>query len=198
MTGSGHSKAALSSRAEKLSKLFNLNEKTPEEWGDRTLPAMARHQLATPLGFDLRSLTLKPPDSEAREMGLSRAAVIGIESFEDLLFHREPPLELLRLAKDFFKKRTRECQKGSAEWQAAYLFYLLAIAAGGARAQEISALTPGDLLKGIGWALEQPWVDDKTKALLCAARRRLPTAADRQERLTAGLQATTRAGARKG
>jgi hypothetical protein len=87
----------------------------------------------------------------------------------ELDFHQEPPLELLRPAKDFFKKRTREDQRGSAEWQVAYLFYLLAIVAGGARAQEISALTPGDLLKGIGWALEQPWVG--TRPRRCFARR---------------------------
>ncbi len=179
MTGSGQSKAALSSRAEKLSRLFNLNEKTPEQWSERTLPAMARHQFATPLGFDLRGLTLKPADGEARETWLSQAAANGIESFEDLLFHREPPLELLRLAKDFFKKRTRECQKGSAEWQVAYLFYLLAIVAAAAESARISSLTPQDLLKGIGWAVEQSWVDDKTKHLLSADAQRLQTSAGR-------------------
>jgi len=140
---------------------------------------MARHQFATPLGFDLRSLALKPAENEVRETGLSQAAASGIESFEDLLFHQQPPLELLRLAKDFFKKRTREHPKGSAEWQVAYVFYLLTIAAAGAESAKISALTPQDLLKGIGWAVEQPWVDDKTKHLLSAAAQPLQTGAAR-------------------
>ena len=141
------------------------------------MPAMARHQLAASLGFDLRGLVLTPAKDKVREMALAQAAANGIQSFEDLLFHREPAAELLRFAKDFFKKGTRIHQKGSAEWQVAYLFYLLTIAAAGAKAQEISALPPTDLLKGVLWAVEQTWLDDKTKHLFSAAADRLQTSA---------------------
>ena len=168
------SQAVLKSSPAQLAKIMNLDETTPDAWTDQDLAAMLRHQMAAPLDFDLTSLELKAAEAEARTETLAGAAKARIRSFQDLLFHPGPPLELLRLSKDFFKGRIKACQKGSPEWQVAYLFYLLSILAAGSRAARLSNLTPRDLGKAIKWALDQKWVDQKTRTLISQASGRLP------------------------
>ena len=149
---------------------MDLDEATPGAWSEQDLPAMLRHQLSAPLEFDLSSLEVKGAEVRARDKTLTAAAKERIKSFGDLLFHPEPPLVLLKLSKEFFKKRTQDCKKDSSEWKIAYLFYLLSILVAGTRAPKISALTHGDLLKGVKWALGQKWVNERTRALLAKAR----------------------------
>ncbi len=166
MVESESSQAVFKSSAAQLAKIMNLDETTPDVWNDQDLAAMVRHQMEAPLHFDLTSFELKGRRAEARTETLTSAAKARIESFQDLLFHPEPPLETLRLSKDFFKARTKALKKDSPEWQMAYLFYLLSILAAGSRAPQLSNLTPGDLRKATKWALDQKWVDERTKRLL--------------------------------
>jgi len=170
MANTDSSQAVFKSSAEQLAKIMNLDEATPNGWDERDLAAMVRHQMSAPLTFDLTSIELKAAKAAARDESLTGAAKQRIKTFEDLLFHREPPLELLRLSKEFFKSRTKACRKDSAEWQVAYLFYLLSILAAGTRAARLSKLSPGELCRAIRWALDQPWVDGKTKELLSQAQ----------------------------
>ncbi len=167
------SQAVFKSSPAQLAKIMNLDETTPDVWNDQDLAAMLRHQMAAPLNFDLTSLKLQAARADARTETLASAAKERIKSFKDLLFHPEPPLELLRLSKDFFKGRIKACKKDSPEWQVAYLFYLLSILAAGRRATQVSNLTSGDLRKAMKWALDQKWVDAKTKRLLSRASEHL-------------------------
>jgi hypothetical protein len=173
MAESDSSQAVFKSSAAQLAKIMNLDETTPDVWNDRDLAAMLRHQMSAPLNFDLTSVEMKAAKAEARTETLASAAKERIKSFKDLLFHPEPPLELLRLSKDFFKGRTKACKKGSPEWQVAYLFYVLSILAAGSRAARLSNLTPSDLRKAIKWALDQKWVDAGTRRLVSQASQRL-------------------------
>ena len=168
------SKAVRRSSAAQLSKIMELDPATPEVWTGQDLPAMVRHQFAASLEVDLGSVKLTGGIARSRKQALTEAAAAGIKCFEDLLFQREPSLELLKLSKEFFKARTRLCQKSSPEWRAAYLFYLLSIIVAGERAPRLSTLSSADLLKGSAWALKQGWVDEKTKELILSARKRLP------------------------
>ncbi len=168
--------AVVRSSTGQLAKIMNLDEGTPDAWSEEDVAAMLRHQLAAPLEFDLSSVEMEDAEARRRDKTLTGAAKKRIESFGDLLFHREPPMELLKLAKEFFKKRLKECKEGSPEFNVAYLCYLLSVLAAGTNGPAISALAPGELLKGIEWALQQPWADDKTKCLLSAAAQRLQTA----------------------
>lgn len=166
MAESDSSQAVFKSSAAQLAKIMNLDETTPEAWNDQDLAAMLRHQMSAPLNFDLSSVEMKAARAAARNETLATAAKRRIKSFKDLLFHPEPPLALLRLSKDFFKRRIKACQKGSPEWQVAYLFYLLSILAAGSRAARISNLAPGELRTAVKWALDQEWVDKETEQLL--------------------------------
>ena len=156
-----------------LSQLLTLGEKTAEVWDARDLAGMLRHQMAAPLNFDLTTLPLTKLAAKTRDQNLAEAATARIKSFGDLLFLAEPPLELLRLSKEFFKKRIQSHKEQSPEWQIAYLFYLLIILAAGVGVRTISTLTPGELLKGVQWALDQNWVDAQTKQLVARMRSEL-------------------------
>src|SRR5881628_631982 len=133
-------KAVFSSDATKLAKLLHLNASTPDNWEAADLPAMFRHQLSAPLNFDLRTMAKTEPEAKTLDKTLTRSATERIRSFRDLLFHRKPPLELLTLSKEFFKLRTRACEKSSPEWQVAYLFYLLSVIVAKDRYPAISKL----------------------------------------------------------
>jgi hypothetical protein len=176
MTDFDSSEAVFRSDARQLSKIMNLDD-LPNAWIEQDLPAMLRHQLSTPLDFDLSSVEVKGAEAKAREKTLTGAAKERIKSFVDLLFHPEPPLELLKLSKEFFKKRTQDCKKESPEWKVAYLFYLISILAAGIHAPKISALTQDDLIKGVKWALDQKWMNEITRAVFAKAGERLTTKA---------------------
>jgi len=169
MAESDSSQAVFKSNAERLARLMKLDETTPDIWSKRDLVAMLRHQMAAPLHFDLSSVELNAAGAKARDENLAGAVKQRINSFKDLLFHPEPPLDLLRLSKDFFKRRVKTCKKGSPEWQIAYLFYLLSILAASARRESISTLTAAELRKGVRWVLAREWVDARTKAFVVGA-----------------------------
>ena len=165
------SEAVFQSSTEQLAKIMNLDEATPDAWSEEDMPAMLRHQLAAPLEFDLSSVEMKGAEAKKRDRTLTGAAKERIKSFEDLLFHREPPLALLRLSKEFFKRRLQECKKDSPEWNVAYLFYLLSILAARDHASKISSLMSSELRKGMKWALERRWINEKTRQSVGQAAR---------------------------
>jgi hypothetical protein len=167
------SKAAVrKGTAAQLSQILDLGGRA-DEWKEQDLPAMLQHQFLAPLDFDLRSQELAGGEARSREKTLTGAASIRIETFKDLLTHPAPPLELLKLAKEFFKWRTQACNKDSPEWRIAYLFYLLTLLAAGKHASRLSSLSPKALLKGAKWALEQSWIDAQTRQFILAACERL-------------------------
>ena len=165
------SEAVFPSSTEQLAKLMNLDEATPDAWSEEDLAAMLRHQFVAPLEFDLSTVELKGRQAKNRDETLTGAAMERIRTFEDLLFHREPPLELLKLSKEFFKRRLQRCKKDSPEWNLAYLFYLLSILAAGDRSSKISSLTSREMRKGIKCALERRWMEKRTRQFLERAAR---------------------------
>jgi hypothetical protein len=156
-----------------LSKLLALEAPEYSDWSEHDLPAMLRHQFAAPLEFDLGSMELKDRAARNRDETLTAAVNSRIRSFRDLLFHSKPPLDLLKLSKEFFKSRTAACKKDSPDWKLAYLFYLLCLLMAREHSSELSSLSTKDLLKGTKWALGQSWVDQNTQQLILAARERL-------------------------
>jgi hypothetical protein len=152
--------------AETPSQVLDSGDWPGGDWSEQDLPAMFRHQLSAPLRLDLGPSLRKIAGSKTRRSNVVNPAAPRLESFADLLFASEPPLDLLKLSKDFFKDRTRQYAKGSPEWQFAYLFYLLSVSAAGSRASEISSLARCELLAGIKWALQRDWLDQRAIALL--------------------------------
>jgi len=149
---------------------MDLDASMPDVWQEADLPALLRHQLSAPLGFDLRTFPGSEAEERTRDESLAEAASASIKTFEDLFFRGDPPLRLLRLSKDFFKNRIQESPKDSRERRLAYLFYLVSILAAGERADQDSRLSSGELRKALQWALTQKWVDEQTRALLLRAK----------------------------
>ncbi|MEI8043055.1 MAG: hypothetical protein WCL11_16710 [Verrucomicrobiota bacterium] len=167
------SKAAVrEGTAAQISQILDMGGQA-NEWKEQDLRAMLQHQFTAPLDCDLRSQELAGGEARSREKTLTGAANIRIETFKDLLTHPVPPLELLKLAKEFFKWRIQACKKDSPEWRIAYLFYMLTLLAAGKHASDLSSLSPKALLKGAKWALEQSWIDTQTRQFILAACERL-------------------------
>jgi len=78
---------------------LGLTAKAP--WQPGELKVLLQDELASPLEFELGAL----PTSEARQVVLrAKAQGLLVRSLGELLRHPKPPLELLVLAKDYFKR----------------------------------------------------------------------------------------------
>ena len=150
---------------------MELGLKAGEPLRPAELRALWRHQLGSPLQFDLSNLER---DAGARLRELSAAEGLLLRSLGDLLQHPHPPLELLRFAKDFAKAHEQSPDDLLPPEMARMLYYA-AIAAALARCERrITTLDDVQLRRAFDWALAQPWVDESTKELFVTGRRLLP------------------------
>jgi len=158
-------------RRRRLERLMELGLKAGEPLRPAELRALWRHQLGSPLQFDLGTIE---PNSSARLRRLSEAEGLLLRSLGDLLLHPRPPLELLRLAKDFAKAHEQSPDDPLPPEMARMLYYT-AIAAAWARCgRRITTLDDAQLRRAFDWALAQPWVDGATKELFATGRLLLP------------------------
>jgi len=154
---------AFHTRPDSLAQIMGLGEADPEMWKPEELGAILRHQLSAPVDFDLRYL-----GSEAVE----RFGAIGmpsdppIESFHDLLHHPRPPVELLRLTKEFARACRSRPDSLLPDDVAAMLYVLSIVVALTKCGQRITGLDDQALRHSLDWTLEQSWVDEATRELL--------------------------------
>jgi hypothetical protein len=149
-----------------LLRLLSLGEKTPTSWQEEDASKILQHQLDAELQFDLAppQPTLAAAKADLKE--LEKAKALGLKTFRDLFSSAEPPVEVLRLCKDFFKSMVQKTPKESADYGVANVLYQLSIAAARCRLdQRISSLTDAQLLQGIDWSLKRPWLDRNTQVL---------------------------------
>jgi hypothetical protein len=162
-------KAGVGSLAEAEAMRLALTAKAP--WHPDELRAVFEYELAAPLAVELSGL---PRGIGGRVRTLSDAEGLTLKSLRDLFEHAHPPLELLRLAKDF-AKASREAADSPLPWEVATALYYMSIAVALARLGErISELSPEEVKRGFDWLRAQPWVDDPTRTLLAQAMERLP------------------------
>ena len=91
-----------------------------------------------------------------------------------MLLHATPPVELLRLAKDF-AKANMDHPDGTLPKEVAAMLYYACIAAALTRLDErISQLKDAELERGLRWAKDQPWVDKNIQQLLAQGLDKLP------------------------
>jgi hypothetical protein len=153
-----------------LSRLMALDPAEVPGWRPEDLGGMLRHQLSVSLlsglGAPLGELDRTLTASEAFK-GL------GAMSFGDLLRHPRPPVEALKLVKDFAKLMRGE-KAQSIPQDIALVLYYAAIAAADLRlGASISKLGAPDLGKGVRWAISQTWLDEPTRALFTEELKRL-------------------------
>jgi hypothetical protein len=164
------SDAIWNSTPEQLSRLLDSDGLAGRAWSPEDLQALLRHQLAAPIAVDLASLG---PALAAQLKALADAHGLLLKSFADLFVHPHPPLELLRLVKDFAKAH-RASPTGALPPEVASVLYFAAIGVAQLRlGQRISSLPDEALRQGCSWALDQSWVDARTKEIFTELRQTL-------------------------
>lgn len=162
--------AVFKSRPKTLATLMSAGAEEGRLWRSDELGAIFRHQLAAPILVDLGGFD---PGTAARLKMLSAAQSLLLKSFSDLFHHPSPPLELLRLTKDFAKANMDHAESTLPSQIAAALYYA-SIAAALVRLDiRISNLKDAELRDGLRWARNESWIDPQTKELLDQAARKL-------------------------
>ena len=155
-------KTAFDTDRRQLATLLDLSPDADRLWRDDELGALLRHQMTAPMQVDLinleRGLALKVRN-------LAEAQGLTLKSFGDLLAHPNPPVELLKITKDF-AKACRLSPRSPVPHEIASVLYFASIAAALVRCRRrITGLTNDALTEGFRWVLSQPWLDAPTRAL---------------------------------
>ncbi len=170
MPESDSSASLLKSRAPALAALMATGEGHANLWRPEELSAMFRHQMSTPMQVDLGGLDVP---AAARLRTLSEAQGLLLKSFSDLFRHPAPPVELLRLVKDFAKSNLDHPESGLPGEIASALYYLSIAAALVRLDARISKLSDADLQTGLRWIMGQAWLEEEAKGLLAQAAQKL-------------------------
>jgi hypothetical protein len=154
----------------RLAELLQVSDGDQELWRPEDLAAILRHQLSIPIEFDLGSL---PRVTAGRLRLAAHSKGLLLKSFADLLSHGNPPLELLRLTKQFAKANRNQPESPLPTEVATVLYYASIAAALVHRQKRITKLSNDDLRDGFDWALQQTWVDDTLRPLFENGLKRL-------------------------
>jgi hypothetical protein len=141
-------------------------------WRTDELRLFLRIHLAAPVFPDLESFD--PERSVGLEATLASDPYYSqIESFADLFHLAPPPIELLRLVKDYAKHQI-DSPEALLPREIASVLYYASVLLAHLRCQEpLSKLNESALLRGVQWALYQPWLDTETRRLFQEGQRRL-------------------------
>ncbi len=99
------------SDAGRLLRLLDVNEHTSTSWPMADVGAMFQHQLSASLDFDLSGEVVHGATTVAALKDLPVAGHAGITTFGTLFLHNEPPMSLLKLSKDFFKRTAKSASE---------------------------------------------------------------------------------------
>ena len=150
------------SRPGSLARMMDLGEDDRGLWEPEELRAIFEHQLAAPVELDFGYLGR---EAAGRLEALASGASPPIRSFRGLLHHPRPPVELLKMAKEFAKEcRSRpECRLPD---EVATMLYVLSIVVAMTSGHRITKLDRQGLRHVLDWALDQAWIDEPTRRLL--------------------------------
>ena len=146
-----------------LSELIGLEAGQQKAWNADELGAVLRHQLSAPMNFHLNGLD---KGVAARLSTLADSQQLLLKSFSDLLLHPHPPLELLKLVKDFAKFSASHPDSPLPEDIAYVLYYAAIVAARVSCGQRITALDDASLRQSLESTLARPWLDESMRGLL--------------------------------
>jgi len=159
MSASESDETIFISRPEGLRRMLSLEEAGADIWNPNEMEAMWLHQLGAEVETDLAAI-------EGASAASGSMHEFAGKSFRQLLQHEHPPVELLRLTKEFAKQTLKDTQERHLKQLASALYYAT-YAAGLTRCgTRIGSTKNPDLESGFQWALNQPWLDTGTKSLL--------------------------------
>jgi hypothetical protein len=157
--------------AKKLAQMMDLEGPELESWGADELSAVLRHQLETPILFDLEGC-----DSQIQRNLHALVDVHGHlrRSFGSVLHLADAPVELLVLTKEFAKSMLAHPDSAMPTPIAEVLYYASIAAALVWHNHWISQLSADELAACFRRLAAQPWVDDATRQVLQAGIQKLP------------------------
>ena len=126
------------------------------------LGAVFRHHIQSPL--EAGSAAGAPAETPAPP-GLAATPGPLVRNWRDLLTHPQPPVELLKLAKDSAKRHRHHARSPVPAEISTALYYASIAAALVRRDTRISRLGDEDLAEGFAWVAGQPWVETDIAAL---------------------------------
>jgi hypothetical protein len=155
-------------QAAQLAKVMGVDDRVPEAWSESDLSAILNHQLAAPLALEVGA-------AYKRLLRTSKFVnKADFKTFRDLFNHSDPPVNLLKATKEFFKSHAGESPERRPEQKVAYLLYLASILAVRRRSgTSITKLSDPDLLRAVDWVDSQVWVDIQTRSIFAEARQEL-------------------------
>jgi hypothetical protein len=139
------------------------------EWDEQDLRDILVHQLDAPLLFNQEHL------SRSERGALERASAefgcnepnCPVYRFRDVLLSEHPPLELLKLVKDYAKGGDRQgADAGLPEEVATVLYYAAIFVALSRGGQRITSLDDRALVRGGRWVVAQAWVEQAVRQLV--------------------------------
>jgi hypothetical protein len=148
--------------SECMSALMELDPDPGRVWRPDELGAVYRHQMSAPVQFDLGGID---PALCPKLQALAAAENLLVRSFHDLLAHPSPPLELLRLVKDYAKANRRHRTSALPPEVATVLYYACIAAALVRCGKRITTLDDAALAKGFAWVLALGWVEEPVRTL---------------------------------
>jgi hypothetical protein len=143
-----------------LARMLNVGHDTTGAWEERELSAILRHQLDSPVQFDLGQVE----DAASTLATLSAERRLTVATFRELLTAEKPPLELLELTKRFAKLGASK--EAALPREVASVLYFAAIAAallGWNR--RITELDHAAIATGLQWMRDQAWVEPTLRSL---------------------------------
>lgn len=153
----------LDSDSHALAALLDAGDDDHRIWNAAELCAILKHQLSAPIQVDLTAMEQR---LAARLRLAATSQGLLLKSFGDLLHHPNPPVELLKLTKDF-AKACRLSRGGPLPREIATVLYFTSIVAALVRCRRrITRLDDADTRRGVEQCLAQPWLDAPTRRLL--------------------------------
>ena len=159
-----HKKLNIATDHRQLATLLDLDPDGADRlWSDEELGAVLRHPMTLPLQVDLVNLER---GLAVKVRNLAESQGLTLKSFGNLLAHPHPPVELLKVTKDF-AKACRLSPRGALPKEIATVLYFASIAAAMVRCRRrITGLSDAGLADGLRWILARPWLDAPTRTLL--------------------------------
>jgi hypothetical protein len=158
-----YEQALMDSDSRGMAALLDAGSDDNRIWNAAELAAILKHQLSAPIRVDLATLEQRLA-SQLRLAAESQGLLL--KSFGDLLHHPNPPVELLKLTKDF-AKACRLSRGGPLPREIATVLYFTSIVVALTRCQRrITRLEDTDIRKGVEQCLAQNWLDATTRQLL--------------------------------
>ena len=146
-------------------RLADLIDEAGDErriWRPTEIASLLKHQLAAPVEFDLGAMTVS---DAAKVCMLTESQGLLLKSFGELFRHSCPPLELLRMVKQF-AKALMNSPHGPLPQEIAKVLYFSSIVVARIRLRErITELEDDALARALTWLLEQPWLNGNSRML---------------------------------